>query len=151
MSGVVTDEIPYLAKNVDVRIATIRRILREHDALAIHDAHGRETKLDSATKKFRMLIEKTVEEILSNKSYQRFNKNIKLRKDFLSGYIITEERDIDFLLGLFSKYSVTEHDGSTSVISQLPSKNDIQQDITGYLAWKLDFKNRLTAFQQSYN
>ncbi len=151
LSGVVTDEIPYLAKNVDERIDSIRRILRDHDALAIHDAHGRETKLDSATKKFRMLIEKTVEEILSNKSYQRFNKNIKLRKDFLSGYIITEERDIDFLLGLFSKYSVTEHDGSTSVISQLPSKNDIQQDITGYLAWKLDFKNRLSAFQQSYN
>lgn len=151
LSGVVTDEIPYLAKNVDERIDSIRRILREHDALAIHDAHGRETKLDSARKRFRMLIERSVEEILSNKTYQRFNKNIQLKKNNLSSYIITQKSDIDFLLELFGKYSITEHDGGTTTIPLLPSKNGIQQDISDYLTWKNGFKQRLRIFLQTYN
>lgn len=150
-SGIVSDEIPYLAKNVDERIASIRRILVEHDALQIHDVHGRETKLDSARKRFRMLLERTVEEILSNKSYERFSKNIHLKKGNLSSYIITQQSDVDFILGLFGKYSVTEHDGGTSTIPLLPSRDIMQQDITDFLAWKLDFKNRLRTFQQTYN
>jgi energy-coupling factor transporter ATP-binding protein EcfA2 len=150
-SGIVTDEIPYLAKNIDERIASIRRILVEINALQIHEAHIRETKLDSARKRFRMLLERTVEEILSNKSYERFSKNIHLKKGNLSSYIITEQSDIDFILGLFSKYSVTEHDGGTSTIPMLPSSQVIEDDIRDYLAWKIDFKNRLRAFQITYN
>lgn len=150
ISGIITDEIPYLAKNVDERIDSIRRILREHDSLTLQDAHGRETKLDSARKRFRMLIERSVEEVLSNKTYQRFNKNIHLKKGNLSGYIITEQSDVDFLLELFGKYSVTEHDGGTSTIPQLPTKQVINQDITDYLTWKTNFKNRLKTFIQSY-
>ncbi len=88
ISGVVTDEIPYLAKNVQERIDSIRRILDEHDALHITDGHGRETKLDSARKRFRMLIERSVEEILSNKTYERFSKNIHVKKGNLSSYIV---------------------------------------------------------------
>lgn len=151
VSGIVTDEIPFLAKNVDERIDSIRRILREHDSLIITDGHGRETKLDSARKRFRMLIERSVEEILSNKTYQRFSKNIHIKKGNLSSYIITQKNDVDFLLGLFGKYSVTEHDGGTTTIPQLPSKQVIDQDITDYLAWKIDFKNRLRTFLQTYN
>ena len=150
-SGIVSDEIPYLAKNVDERISSIRKILVEHDALQIHDAHGRETKLDSARKRFRMLIERSVEEILSNKSYERFSKNIHLKKVYLSSYVVTQQSDVDFILGLFGKYSITEHDGGTSIIPLLPSRDIIHQDITDYLAWKLDFKNRLRTFQQTYN
>ncbi|MDO5969306.1 AAA family ATPase [Flavivirga aquimarina] len=150
ISGIVTDEIPYLAKNVDERIDSIRRILRDHDSLPITDAHGREIKLDSARKRFRMLVERTVEEILSNKTYQRFSKNINLKKRNLSGYIVTEQSDVDILLDLFGKYSVTEHDGGTSTIPQLPNKQIIQQDITNYLTWKADFKSRLNTFVQSY-
>lgn len=103
-SGIVSDEIPYLAKNVDERIASIRKILVELNALQIHDVHNRETKLDSARKRFRMLLERSVEEILSNKSYERFSKNINLKKGNLSSYIITQQSDVDFILGLFGKY-----------------------------------------------
>ncbi len=151
VSGIVTDEIPFLAKNVDERIDSIRRILREHDALLITDGHGRETKLDSARKRYRMLIERSVEEILSNKTYQRFSKNIHIKKGNLSSYIITQQSDVDFLLGLFGKYSVTEHDGGTTTIPLLPNKQVIDQDISDYLAWKIDFRNRLRSFQQTYN
>src|SRR5690606_15834589 len=58
ISGIVTDEIPYLAKSVQERVDSIRRILAEHDALALTDSHGRNTKLDSARKRFRMLLER---------------------------------------------------------------------------------------------
>lgn len=151
ISGVVTDEIPYLAKNVQERVDSIRRILSEHDALGLTDAHGRETKLDSARKRFRMLLERSVEEVLSNKTYERFNKNIHLKKGNLSSYIVTEQTDVDFLLGLFGKYSVTEHDGGTSTIPQLPTKTEIEQDIRDYSTWKDSFKNKLRALQTTYN
>lgn len=151
ISGVVTDEIPYLAKNVQERVDSIRRILNEHDALGLTDAHGRETKLDSARKRFRMLLERSVEEVLSNKTYERFNKNIHLKKGNLSSYIVTEQTDVDFLLGLFGKYSVTEHDGGTSTIPQLPNKTVIEQDIRDYSTWKDSFKNKLRVLQTTYN
>lgn len=151
ISGIVTDEIPYLAKNVQERIDSIRRILREHDSLVLTDAHGRETKLDSARKRFRMLLERTVEEILSNKTYERFSKNIHFKKGNLSSYIVTEQSDIDFLLNLFGKYSITEHDGGTSTIPQQPSKTEIDQDITDYSDWKNTFRSKLRNFQATYN
>ena len=150
ISGIVTDEIPYLAKNVQERVDSIKRILNEHDALGLNDEHGRETKLDSARKRFRMLLERSVEEILSNKTYERFSKNVKLKKNNLSSYIVTQKTDVDFLLNLFSKYSITEHDGGTSTIPQLPTKAEIEQDIRDYLTWKDSFKERLTAFQRTY-
>lgn len=151
ISGIVTDEIPYLAKNVQERVNSIRRILVEHDGLQLSDAHGRETKLDSARKRFRMLLERSVEEVLSNKTYERFSKNIHLKKGNLSSYIVTEQSDVDFLLNLFGKYSVTEHDGGPSTIPQLPNKTEIERDTTAYSNWKDTFKNKLRAFQATYN
>lgn len=150
VSGIVTDEIPYLAKNVQERIDSIKRILREHDGLAPTDAHGREIKLDSARKRFRMLLERSVEEVLSNKTYERFSKNIHLKKGNLSSYIVTEQSDVDFLLSLFGKYSITEHDGGLSTIPQLPNKSEIEQDIRDYGAWKNGFKNKLRTFISTY-
>ncbi|AJH14814.1 AAA family ATPase [Myroides profundi] len=151
ITGVVTDEIPFLAKNVQERVDSIRRILAEHDTLLITDGHGREIKLDSARKRFRMLLERSVEEILSNKTYERFNKNINLKKGNLSSYIVTEQADVDFLLNLFSKYSVTEHDGGITTITQLPNKTEIEQDIRNYSAWKDSFRQKLRTFQSTYN
>ncbi len=151
ISGVVTDEIPYLAKNIQERIDSIKRILDEHDVLDLTDAHGRETKLDSARKRFRMLLERSVEEILSNKTYERFSKNIKLKRGNLSSYIVTEKADVDFILNLFGKYSLTEHDGGTSIIPQLPSKAEIEQDISGYAVWKNTFIVKRKAFQSANN
>jgi energy-coupling factor transporter ATP-binding protein EcfA2 len=151
ISGIVTDEIPYLAKNVDERVDSIRRILREHDALNIADAHGRETKLDSARKRFRFLIERSVEEVLANKTYERFSKNIHLKKGNLSSFIVVEQSDVDFLLGLFGKYSIAEHDGGTSIIPQLPTKSIIEQDIRDYMDWKNSFKAKHRTFVQTYN
>ena len=151
ISGIVTDEIPYLAKNVDERVDSIRRILSEHDALNIADAHGRETKLDSARKRVRMLLERSVEEVLANRTYERFSKNIHFQKGYLSSFIVVEQSDIDLLLGLFGKYSVTEHDGGTSTIPQLPNKSMIEQDISTYMVWKNSFKAKHKVFMQSYN
>lgn len=151
ISGVVTDEIPYLAKNVQERVDSIRRILNEHDALPLTNGHGREIKLDSARKRFRMLLERSVEEILSNKTYERFNKNIHLKKGNLSSYIVTEQTDVDFFLSLFSKYSVTEHDGGTSTLPLLPNKDEISQDIRDYSSWKDSFNNKRRAFQTANN
>lgn len=150
-SGIVTDEIPYLAKNVQERVNSIRGILRECNALDISDFSDRETKLESVRKRFRMLLERTVEDVLSNRTYERFSKNVKLKKGNLSSYIVTEKADIDFLLGLYSKYSVSLHDGGTSTLSQIPQEGDIQQDITDYSNWKDTFIEKRRTFQNTHN
>lgn len=134
----------------DERIDSIRRILREHDELNLVAAHDRETKLDSARKRFRMLLERSVEEILANKTYERFSKNINFKKNNLASFVVVEKNDIDFLLGLFGKYSVTEHDGGTSTIPMLPNKNIIEQDVRDYMSWKKSFKDKLDVFRQVY-
>jgi hypothetical protein len=107
--------------------------------------------LDAARKRFRMLLERSVEEIISNKTYQRFSKKIVFKKGNLAAYIVTEQSDIDFLLGLFGKYSVPEHDGGIATISLLPDKTVIEQDIRAYSMWKDDFKLRLRTFLASYS
>lgn len=98
-----------------------------------------------------MLLERSVEEILSNKTYERFNKNIHLKKGYLSSYIVTEQSDVDFLLRLYGKYSVTEHDGGISIIPQLPNKAEIEQDIRDYSNWKDTFISKLKTFIKTYN
>src|SRR5690606_32956873 len=113
--------------------------------------NGRNTKLESARKRIRMLLERTVEEILSNKTYERFNKNIHLKKGNLSSYIVTEQTDIDFLLNLYGKYSVALHDGGISTLPQLPTKDEIEQDIRDYRNWKDNFTTKLSAFRATYN
>lgn len=149
ITGIVTDEIPYLAKNVQERIDSIQRILRDHDSLSITNAHDREVKLDSARKRFRMLLERSVEEVLSNRTYERFSKNINLKRGYLSSYVVTEESDINLILNLFGKYSITEHDGGISTIPRLPSKTDMEDDIREFRAWKDNFKIKLKAFRDA--
>lgn len=151
ISGVVTDEIPYLAKNVQERINSIRRILTEHDGLAITDGSGRQQKVDSAQKRVRMLLERSVEEVLSNKAYERFNKNVHVKRGNLCSYIVTEKSDIDFLLSMYSKYSVPIHDGGTSTIPALPGRIEIGQDIQAYSTWRIDFGLKLKTFKDANN
>ena len=96
-----------------------------------------------------MLLERSVEEVLSNRTYERFSKNINLKRGYLSSYVVTEETDINFILGLFGKYSITEHDGGISTIPRLPSKTDIEDDIREFSLWKNSFKAKLKAFREA--
>lgn len=111
----------------------------------------RETKLDTARKRFWFLVERSVEEVLANKTYERFSKTIHLKKGNLSSFMVVEQSDVDFLLGLFEKYSIAEHDGGTSTIPQLPTKTIIDQDIRDYMDWRNNFKAKHRAFFQTYN
>gem|GEM_PF-562069 len=151
ISGIVTDEIPYLAKNVQERVDSIRGILNEHDTLDLNDVKGREEKLNDVRTKFRMLLERSVEEILSNKTYERFSKNIHLKKGNLSSYVVTDETDVDSLVGLYGKYSSNVHDGGISTILSLPTKTEVEKDLKKYSCWREEFKRKLTEFKKTNN
>ena len=141
-SGIITDEIPYLAKNIQERINTIRANITEIRACSPDKIELIEEKTEIACKRMRFLLEKTVEEILANRTIQRFSKNITLKARQLASYVTVEQTDIDFLLNLYGKYSVTEHDGSTSVEYQKPDDSEIYNDLVAYEAWKNNFKDR---------
>ena len=149
--GYTSDEIPYLAKNTQERINSIREVIGKIDSIQPTDQLLIETLLDSARKRFRMLIEKSVEELLANKSIERFSRNIHVKSGSLSSFVVVEHTDIQFLLSLFGKYSVTEHDGGSATTYQLPLQAEITSDLGEFGRWKNDFQSRLKAFKEEHN
>lgn len=146
-SGVVTDEVPFLAKNVQQRIDNIKS---ELNALASQTT-GKDTVLDSIRKKMRFLVEKSIEEILANKTIQRFSKNITIKKDLLASYVVADKDDIEYLLSLYGKYSVTEHDGGFEIVPQLPDETAIRTDLSEFSTWKDTFKTKLDNYKKNGN
>ena len=145
-TGIVTDEIPYLAKNIQERIDSIRKDLKEINAFAPTKIDEIEDKTELASKRMRLLLEKTVEDILANKTIQRFSKNIAVKAKQLSNFVVTEKSDIDFILKLFGKYSIPEHDSGTSSAYKPPKVSDISNDLKEYEDWKKDFLQRAKTF-----
>src|SRR5690606_20362864 len=92
-----------------------------------------------------------LEEVLSNKAYERFNKNVNVKRGNLSSYIVTEKSDVDFLLAMYSKYSVPIHDGGVYTIPALPERVEIGQDIQEYVTWRTGFGLKLKAFKDANN
>lgn len=151
VAGIVSDEIPYLAKNIQERINSIRRDLDLIDSLPLNQTQRIEEITEKLKKQFRKLLEKSVEDILANESIKRFSKNINLKAGYLSGYVIVEHSDIRLLLDLFGKYSTTEHDGGIEVQSNQLNPTDIRVDLRQYEDWKNDFSGRLSAFKATHN
>lgn len=147
VSGYNSDEIPYLAKNCQQRIDSIKLIIKEIQAASPSDQGKIDRLLDSARKKFRMLIEKSVEEILANKTIERFSRNIHVKSGNLSGFVVVDHGDVLFLLDLFGKYSITEHDGSVATQPQLPDESVIDRDLYDFGVWKNAFNTKLKAFK----
>jgi ABC-type nitrate/sulfonate/bicarbonate transport system ATPase subunit len=151
VAGIVSDEIPYLAKNIQERINSIRRDLNLIDSLPLNQTQRIEEITEKLKKQFRKLLEKSVEDILANESIKRFSKNINLKEGYLSGYVIVEHSDIRLLLDLFGKYSTTEHDGGIEVQGSQIAPHDIRDDLRRYEDWKNDFSTRLSAFKTTHN
>ncbi len=150
ISGIPSDEIPYLVKNAQQRIDTIAKGLDCIKAISITDVGRRNSELDSVRQRMRLLLERTIEEIIVNKTIERFSKNIHLRAGNLSGIVVTQKCDVDFLLGLFGKYSLPLHDGGTGTIPQLPDESAIRQDLTDYKTWKDAFNERIKTYKTTY-
>lgn len=147
VSGIPSDEIPYLAKNVQERIDTISMGLDNINSISLTDTSRRESETESLRSKMRRLLEKTVEDIIVNKTIQRFNKNITFKEGYLSSIVVTEKTDIDFLLMLFGKYSTPEHDGGVETIPHLPDSDTIRQDLHDFKQWKDAFVSKVKAYK----
>lgn len=137
--GIVSDEIPYLVKNVQERIDTIISGLKEIKSLNITQIDKKNSIINDLKDKMRQLLERTVEDILVNNAISRFSKNISFKRSDLANMILVSKADIDYLLGLYSKYSEVIHDGSPETVSKTLTESDIHTDITEYQTWKNDF------------
>lgn len=148
-SGIPTDEIPYLAKNIQERIDTIIKELKVINGISPTQIDIIDAKTELIYKRMRFLLEKTIEDILANRTIQRFSKNIKIKAKQLSSFVVTEKADIDFILLLYGKYSTTEHDGGVTSENQKPTLDDVKKDLSEYDNWKKDFKTREQQFISS--
>lgn len=151
ISGIPSDEIPYLVKNIQQRIDTIDRGLKNIQTIPLGEVARRETETESLRQRMRKLLERTIEDIIVNKTIERFSKNINLKAGNLSSVVVTEKNDIDFLLGLFGKYSISEHDGGIETIPLQPNENEIQSDLSNYKTWKDAFKERVKVYKETHN
>ncbi|WP_165041354.1 AAA family ATPase [Dysgonomonas sp. ZJ709] len=151
ISGIPSDEIPYLVKNVQQRIDTIDKGLKDVQTISIEDIRRRESEIESLRQRMRKLLERTIEDIIVNKTIERFSKNINLKAGNLSNVVVTEKNDVDFLLGLFGKYSISEHDGGIETIPLMPNENDIKLDLADYKIWKDNFKEKVREYKVTHN
>lgn len=151
ISGITSDEIPYLAKNVQERIDTIRADLSQIKALDVSQISKIEPILAGTRKNMRLLLEKSVEDILINRTIQRFSKNIKLKKDNLLSLVVVESKDIEFILGLFGKYSVTEHDGSHETVPLQPNQETIKNHLKDFEDWRKAFLEKVKKSKENSN
>lgn len=142
-SGIVSDEIPYLAKNVQERITTITQGLDALGKIDISQIDQKRVLLNDLKDKMRQLLERTVEDILVNKTITRFSKNINFKKGNLASIIVVEKNDIDFLLSLYGKYSEVIHDGSVETVPNMINESDIHNDISQYRQWKDGFVQKV--------
>lgn len=147
--GVVSDEIPYLAKNIQERINTIMAGLDEIKRLDISQIDKRNSIINDLKDKMRQLLERTVEDVLVNKAISRFSKNISFKKCDLANMILIEKDDIDFLLSLYGKYSEVIHDGSVETVSNTLTERDIHTDITDYKNWKDNFIHKAREWKKN--
>ncbi len=151
ISGIVSDEIPYLAKNVQERVDTVKSDLRDIRNCDVSETDKIDRLLDSSRQRMRKLLEKSIEDILINRTIVRFSKNISAKRGNLASLIVVEKNDTDFLLGLFGKYSVTEHDGSVETIPLQPDEAIISQDLSDFCTWRDGFVNRVKAYKAAHN
>lgn len=147
--GIVSDEIPYLVKNVQERIDTIMSGLKEIKSLNITQIDKKNSIINDLKDKMRQLLERTVEDILVNNAISRFSKNISFKRSDLANMILVSKADIDYLLGLYSKYSEVIHDGSPETVSKTLTESDIHTDITEYQTWKNDFVQRVKTWKKN--
>ena len=141
-SGIVSDEIPYLAKNVQERIDTITRGLDDISNISIDQVDKKRVILNDLKDKMRQLLERSVEDVLINKTITRFSKNINFKKGNLASIIVVEKNDVDYLLSLYGKYSEVIHDGSVETVPNMISEDVIRTDISQYRTWKDSFVQR---------
>lgn len=142
ISGIVSDEIPYLAKNVQERIDTIRKVLKDINALDITRISEKEEKIITLKDYMRQLLERTVEDVLVNKTVTRFSKNINFKRANLNNIVTVTKNDIDFLLRLYGRYSEMIHDGSPELVATPLTEIEISRDLQDYETWKKEFIER---------
>lgn len=148
-TGIPSDDLPYLMKNVKERMDSIYSGQKEIRGIAITDIEHRDYILDAQRKRMRALIEKTIEDIFTGKSIERFSKNIQCKEKMLSNFVCVEKSDVDFMLSLFSRYSETEHDGTPN--TNLVTVDDIDKDIQAYSDWYIKFSNRVKDYKNKNN
>lgn len=150
-SGIVSDDIPYLAKNVQERIDTIRSQLDNIKGINISQIAQKNIIINDLKDKMRQLIERTVEDVLINKTMERFSKNVQFKKGNLANIVVVEKSDIDYLLQLYGKYSEVIHDGSIETVPNLITENDIKTDISDYQNWKNGFNQKVKKWKEENN
>lgn len=148
-SGIVSDEIPYLAKNVQERINTITEGLNKIKGLDISLIYEKNSITNDLKDKMRQLLERTVEDILVNKTITRFSKNINFKKGNLANIVVVSKADVDFLLSLYARYSEVIHDGSIETEPNTIKESDIKTDLLQYSHWKKDFQDRVKEWTKS--
>lgn len=97
---------------------------------------------------FRKLVERTIEDDLLSKVIQRHRRSVTTlgRLEHLP-YI--SEADCRFLDDLMTRYSVHEHSQSPEAVAAIPDEIELRQDIERLKQWRVEFKQRTVAADQS--
>ena len=128
--GICDQDIPFHAKNVNERIKELTRLAE--NAKQVYKSSGVQAYLPYAHllwDKFRITLERTVEEVYVNDVVARYKWNVTTKGKIGRLGKITPE-DCIFIDEMMDKYSTPLHDPGTATPPSPPIPEDIARDVT---------------------
>lgn len=90
---------------------------------------------------FRIIVERIVEFVFLSDVIQRHRRDVKT-KGKIKGLLKIKESDCEMIDDLMCRYSCYEHSQTAESPIDVPSPDDLKNDIKTLLAWHDEFKRR---------
>jgi energy-coupling factor transporter ATP-binding protein EcfA2 len=90
---------------------------------------------------FRIILERTVEQVLLNEIVLRYRRDIQTKK--MRYLLKINEDDCTLIDEMMTKYSFFEHSQPDESPVDLPAPNELEADIDKVLSWHKEFKKKL--------
>lgn len=97
-------------------------------------------QLDAITKTFRTMVEKSIEDVLTEGVISRFNPVI--HSNNVRNLALITEKDCQIIESMMSKYSFYAHSHSEEKPISEIDLEDLEKDLTSYNEWFLSFNKR---------
>ena len=106
------------------------------------DSEEYQCAIDTEYKRFRILVERSVEDVLILKSVQRFDKQIRTQ-GIIKKLANIKSEDCEIIESMMTKYSYFEHSQPQDSPPVIIDVEDFKKDVEAFLTWVTEYKKRM--------
>jgi energy-coupling factor transporter ATP-binding protein EcfA2 len=135
-------EIPFFGKGTKEALNTLKEVrLKALKAFCASGSDDYEILAKAMCSDFRIVLERIVETVLLADVVQRHRREINTMGK-IQNLAKIKKSDCDLIDKMMTKYSCYEHSQSNEAPGQLPSPDDLGNDIIEVLTWHFEFSQR---------